>query len=82
MGREDDVKCDSPTGAHHWVQLDQTEELRKSGYFQCKYCMEVRRFAIYWDQVSGKRDPNKKYPLVKQDEVERMLDQLSNRRLG
>ena len=50
-------KCSpSPTGAHHWVQIQESEELRKGGYFQCKWCGDVRKFPIYWSQI----DPGRK----------------------
>lgn len=46
-------KCpDSPTGAHHWVHMEQTEKLRNDGYFQCKYCEDVRCYPIYWSDIN------------------------------
>ena len=38
-------KCgDSPTGAHHWIALQQTMELVAKGYFRCIYCKDVKQF--------------------------------------
>jgi len=49
-------KCNqSPTGAHYWIQLTQTLELYKSGYFTCKYCHDVRKFPTDWSQINGVR---------------------------
>lgn len=45
-------KCDkSPTGAHHWVRLTHTTRLLEGGYFNCKYCNDVRRFITSWDDI-------------------------------
>ena len=37
---------DSPTGAHHWVQITTTEQIQVGGYFRCKYCGDVKKFPI------------------------------------
>lgn len=38
-------KCDkSPTGAHHWVAMEQSMELKAKGYFRCKHCGDVKQF--------------------------------------
>lgn len=50
-------KCGSPTGAHHWVQMVQTKKLAKEGYFQCRYCKDVKRFPIHWYNI----DPSGNY---------------------
>ncbi len=45
--KSDTWKCeDSPSGAHYWVEMVQTIKLAKEGYFQCKYCSDVRRFVV------------------------------------
>ena len=37
-------KCvDSPTNAHHWVEIDE------SGIFHCKYCGDARRYPRTFD---------------------------------
>ena len=45
---ESDVwKCpDSPTGAHHWKELNHLEA--SSGLFYCKWCFDVKQFPTSW----------------------------------
>lgn len=46
-------KCvKSPSGAHHWVHMTETMDLARDGYFRCKYCYDVRRFPLSWQQVN------------------------------
>lgn len=46
-------KCNkSPTGAHHWVEMIETERLASNGYFVCIHCLDVSRFPVHWEQVS------------------------------
>jgi len=52
-------KCiDSPTGAHHWVEIQHAEDFH-TGLWYCKYCMDSKRFPKDWDacyDVIGKED--------------------------
>lgn len=46
-------KCnESPTGAHHWVELAKTQKLASQGYFVCIHCNDVSKFPIHWEQVN------------------------------
>jgi len=38
---------DSPTAAHHWVEIQTDEELH-TGLWYCKYCMDVKTFPKDW----------------------------------
>ena len=45
--KSDVWKCeDSPTNAHYWVQMVETEKLARDGYFCCKHCHDVREFPL------------------------------------
>lgn len=40
-------KCDkSPTNAHHWRRLDQTEQLFREGWFMCQCCGDTKRMIV------------------------------------
>ena len=50
-------KCtDSPTGAHHWIEIQHTADGQfHTGLFYCKWCHDSKRFPIYWSQVNPAR---------------------------
>ncbi len=57
-------KCkDSPSGAHYWVQMVETEKLAGEGYFCCKYCHDVRKFPLtFHDTYVKQKGGNNEQP--------------------
>jgi len=48
-------KCSSsPTGAHHWMQMTESERLRTRGYFRCKYCGDIKTFQVGFSSYNYK----------------------------
>jgi len=40
-------KCtDSPTGAHHWIEIQYTDGHLHTGLFYCKWCQDAKNFPV------------------------------------
>jgi len=37
----------SPTGAHHWVEIQRGRYSAHTGVFYCKYCGDAKEFPIH-----------------------------------
>jgi len=40
------LQVTNQTGAHYWIQMDQTEKLAGGHYFMCRYCNDITIFPI------------------------------------
>lgn len=50
-------KCpDSPTGGHHWIEVQGVGKQFHTGLFYCKYCHDTKEMPTGWDQVRPKGD--------------------------
>lgn len=43
-------KCtDSPTGAHHWIEIQHENGEFHTGLWYCKWCEDIRSFPNHYD---------------------------------